>query len=81
MEVLKFLAIAAISFVFDIVYAGYIYHVSKKHLNKATLFSGLVMLVSASLTISYVEDKWNLVPVVLGGMIGTYVSTKYLNKD
>lgn len=78
---LKLLFVFLISLLFDIVYAKYIIYTSRKNLLLSTIFSGLVILVSGTITLSYLDNKLSLIPAVLGGMCGTYICIRFMHKD
>lgn len=60
----------------DWLWATYIAHTAAKNAIQAALWSGVLMLVGAYVTLSYLEDWRMLIPAVIGGMIGTYISVK-----
>lgn len=60
----------------DWLWATYIAQTAAKNAIKAALWSGVLMLVGAYVTLSYLEDWRMLIPAVIGGMIGTYISVK-----
>lgn len=53
--------------------------VGNKHPAKAALWSGFITLSGAITIISYTQNNLLLIPAVLGGTIGTYLSVKYKN--
>lgn len=61
----------------DYFWGIYIKAVAQHREIKASLFGALIMICGAFTAISYIENHWALVPAVLGGMIGTYISVKY----
>jgi hypothetical protein len=69
---LKGTLIFLISFIIDWIWALYIISTSKKDPLRAALLSGVILVFGATITISYIENKWYLVPAALGGMLGTY---------
>jgi hypothetical protein len=64
----------------DYFWGVYIKSVANHQAIRASLFGALIMLCGAFTAISYISDHWALIPAVIGGMIGTYISVKY-NKD
>lgn len=69
-----------VAMIFDMVYAAYILETSQKRAGRASLLSGLIFILSAIMTLAYVEDPFNLLFVVSGGTIGTYITIRYLHK-
>jgi len=43
---------------------------------QATILSGTLTLVVSISVINYVENRWYLIPTVIGSMIGTFVAIK-----
>ena len=70
-----------VAMLFDIVYAAYIIETGRGRAVRATLLSGLIFILSAVMTLAYVDDPFNLLFVVIGGMIGTYFTIKYIHKQ
>ena len=69
-----------VAMLFDMVYAAYIIETGKGRAVRASLLSGLIFILSAIMTLAYVEDPFNLLFVVTGGIIGTYITIRYLHK-
>lgn len=44
---------------------------------KSAIWAGFITLSGAFTIISYTSNNWLLIPAVLGGAIGTYLSVKY----
>jgi hypothetical protein len=65
---------------FDMVYAAYIIECGERRAVRASLLSGLIFILSAIMTLAYVDDPFNLLFVVSGGTIGTYITIRYLHK-
>jgi hypothetical protein len=70
---LKSILVFFVAFIIDWIWALYIISTSKKDPLKAAMLSGLILLFGATITLSYVENKWYLVPATAGGMLGTYI--------
>ena len=64
----------------DYFWGAYIKSVANHQAIRSSLFGALIMLCGAFTAISYISNHWALIPAVLGGMIGTYISVKY-SKD
>jgi hypothetical protein len=54
--------------------------ISNKKAMKAALWSSALSLAGAVSIISFTENRWLIIPAVIGGAIGTYLSVKF-NKD
>jgi len=74
------LIIFFVAMLFDVVYTAYIIETGKGRAGRAALLSGLIFILSAIMTLAYVEDPFNLLFVVTGGIIGTYLTIRYLHK-
>lgn len=51
--------------------------VAERKVIGATLWSGFITSSGAFTIISYTHNNWLIIPAVVGGMIGTYLSIKY----
>lgn len=47
---------------------------------KSALWSSALSLAGAVSIISFTQNRWLIIPAIVGGAIGTYLSVKY-NKD
>jgi hypothetical protein len=74
--VLKYALVFVASFLVDWIWAAYIIETARKAAVKSTLLSGLIVLIGAFTTLSFMHDPTTVVAAVLGGMLGTYVSVK-----
>ncbi len=74
---MKYLIVFIAALVNDWVWTAYIVAASNKSAAKAMAFSGLIMLIGAFITLSYMDDVWSLAVAIAGGMLGTYLSVKY----
>lgn len=63
-------------FVSDWVWAAYIAYTAERRAGLAALLSGVIMVLGAYVTVSYLENPRMLAVAVLGGMLGTYVFVK-----
>ena len=48
---------------------------------KSGLWAGFITLSGAFTIINYTSDNWLLIPAVIGGGIGTYLSVKFRKND
>lgn len=71
---LEFLIVFALTTVSDAVWTYYIQASSSRQTAKAVLASGVIVLVGSLVTLEIVEDRWMLVPTVLGAMTGTLIT-------
>lgn len=81
MEKMNIYLLSAVLFVLyiviDFAWAMYISTIAHKHYFKASVWSAIIMGLGAFGVISYIENKWLLIPAILGGAVGTYL-TKYM---
>lgn len=73
-----FIFFAALTF--DMVYAAYIVETGKGSAWRASLLSGLIIALSAIMTLAYVDDPFNLLFVASGGMVGTFLTVRFMHK-
>jgi len=64
----------------DFCWAKYVTHISDGTPHRAAFWSTAIMLGSAFSTISYVADRWALIPALAGAYVGTYFAVKYRAK-
>jgi hypothetical protein len=67
-------------FIFDIVYVKYVLSVGKLNAFQAANMSALLYLLTAIGTIQYVNNFLNIIPIILGSWLGTYLILWYENK-
>lgn len=48
---------------------------------ESSLWAGFITLCGAFSIISYTNNKWLLIPAVIGTILGTYLSVKYRKND
>ena len=77
---MMYLYVFIVSYFVNIFYAVYIIELGNNKLLKAALFGELLVLAGAFNIINYTQNKWYLIPVVLGGFLGT-ISTKLWRKS
>lgn len=77
---IKYILVFFTMFLTDYFWGVYIKSVTYGYAFRAALFGALIMLCGAFTAISYISDHWALVPAVIGGMFGTYLSVKYNKK-
>lgn len=63
------------AFFLDVAWAIYTRHVVAHNAGWATLWTGVVMLLSGFNVIIYTEDHWLLIPAAAGAALGTYLAT------
>jgi hypothetical protein len=61
----------------DYFWGIYIKSVTFGYPMRAAIYGAFIMLCGAFTAISYISDHWALIPAVIGGMLGTYLSVKY----
>lgn len=74
--VLVFLAV----FVYDVVYVLFLQNTADKNPAKAAMFSSLLYMMGAYVVISYTASNILLIPAVIGGALGTYITVKWSKK-
>jgi hypothetical protein len=60
----------------DVCWAKYFLSVSKHKPLPSAMWGSLIVLFGAISTINYVQDKWMLVPAVLGAFVGSYFTVR-----
>jgi len=79
--VFKFLMVFFATFILDWIWASYIIETSSKNSIKSSLLSGLIVLMGAFITLSYIEDKKMLIAAVAGGALGTFFCVEKSKRD
>lgn len=69
-----------ISAAVDAVWAKYIATAASGRAFAAAIWSSLIVGCGSFVTIEYVQNKWMIVPAVIGGFVGTYLMMKFSNK-
>lgn len=54
--------------------ARYIKYVAEKKMLRAAIYSELVVLAASITTINYVHNFWYIIPMIIGGFLGTILS-------
>jgi hypothetical protein len=60
----------------DALWTLYIMACAEKAAFRASVWGGLIFVISASLTLSYIENHWFMLTAGLGGMAGTYLTVR-----
>jgi hypothetical protein len=63
--------------VFDILYVQYILCVSKLNAFQAANISVIMYFLTAFGTVQYVDNFLNIIPIIIGSWLGTYVTLRY----
>lgn len=71
-HIVVFLAAVAV----DAVWTLYIMACAEKKAFLASVWGGLIFVISASLTLQYIANHWFMLTAGLGGMVGTYIVVK-----
>lgn len=69
-----FLLVFFLTAISDAVWTYYIQASSSKQTAKAVVASGVIVLVGSLVTLEVVDDRWMLIPMVLGAMAGTFAT-------
>lgn len=64
-------------FLYDTLYACYIQQVQEKNAFKSTITSSLLYLCGAYVVVSYVNNMWLMIPALIGGALGNYITVKH----
>lgn len=64
----------------DAVWAKYIESASAGRAGEAAGWSAAILICGSLITIEYIGNHWLIVPSVLGGVTGTYLTIKYGKK-
>jgi hypothetical protein len=79
---LSFIGVMVSMFFVDICWAKYFLYVSQRKPFASAAWGSMIMVFGAFTTISYIEDKTLLVPAIIGGFAGTYLTVlKESKKD
>lgn len=78
---LEIIAIVAVSFIIDVLWAVYISEIAKNKPLSSAMAGSFIYLLGALITIAYVSNPWMIVPAVIGGFFGTYFTVKINKKQ
>jgi len=78
---LEIIAIAAVTFVIDVLWAVYISEIAKNKPLSSAIAGGFLYTLGALVTIAYVSNPWMILPAVIGGFFGTYFTVKINKKQ
>ena len=76
LNLFKFLLVFIATGVGDMFWTFYIRRTGEGKALQASLFSAAIMIAGGIVIITYVEDKWYLIPAALGALVGTYFTVK-----
>ena len=76
LNLLKFLLVFLATGIGDMLWTFYIRRTGEGKAIQAALFSTAIMVTGGVVVITYVEDKWYLIPAALGALVGTYFAVK-----
>lgn len=60
------------SFISNILWAFYIKYVAESSRLKAAIFGEMILVTGAVVTYNYIHNLWLLIPIVIGGFLGTF---------
>lgn len=60
----------------DAIWTLYIVACAERAAFQASVWGGLIFIISASLTLSYISNHWFMLSAALGGMVGTYLTIR-----
>jgi peptidoglycan biosynthesis protein MviN/MurJ (putative lipid II flippase) len=76
----KFILVMLAMIVADICWAMYFIEIDKRRVYAAGIWSAVIIIASAFITTSYVEDKSMVPAAAIGAFIGTAVTVYYKKK-
>lgn len=76
---MDYVFVLILSFVNNVLLAFYIKYVSEDSMFRGAVFGESIMVCGAFLTINYVKDNYLLIPLIIGGFLGTYYSRRIKN--
>lgn len=68
--VLVFLAMALL----DGLWAAYVQATANDSIIQASTLATAIILTTGFVTVSYVNNRWNLIPAALGAFVGTFIA-------
>ena len=74
---LQYSLVFVVTLITDGLWAYYIAHTAAKNAWRATFSSGAIVLSGAFVILTYIDDHLALIPALIGGMIGTYITVRY----
>ncbi len=77
MSPLIFISVFFATMCIDALYALYTLRVVQKKALQSATFGSLIHILTAFTVISYTQNYWYLIPLVIGSFIGTFLVTKY----
>lgn len=60
----------------DAIWTLYIVACAERAAFQASVWGGLIFIISASLTLSYISNHWFMLSAALGGMVGTFLTIR-----
>jgi len=79
--ILKFILVFCLTFASDICWTKYIMYVGKKDAIKAASWSAGIIVCGIVSVISYIDDHWLTIAVLLGSFFGTYYAVYKSKKN
>ena len=73
----KFIVIMLFAFGINFFYAKYVKKISEGNYLTAAIYGELVTLFISLNLIQIVQNQWYLIPVVIGGFMGTYLNQRF----
>lgn len=77
MTILYALITFILTIVLEILLVLDFYAAIEKKAFKAMLTSGAISLTGAIIVLFYIDNRWMIVPDILGSMVGAYISVKH----
>lgn len=60
----------------DIAWARYTMFIAEKNALFSAYYAAIIPIISGVLTIRFIDNHLNLIPMAIGGFIGTYLTVK-----
>lgn len=76
-NLITWISLFVVYLLIDILYTQYVMAIAKLNAFWASNISVLLYILTAYGTIEYVQNYWNIIPIVIGSWLGTYVTLRY----
>lgn len=74
---MNYLLMFLVMLALDFCWARYTRYAAHKKSWQAACYSVGIMLFGAVTVIGYMEDRWMLIPLILGSFLGTFLAVEY----
>lgn len=77
-QVVQWVGVAGAMFALDVVFAMYVIATSSKAAEAAAGWASAIVLLNGAVTLSFVRDRWMLVPAAIGAFAGTWSAIRFV---